>query len=238
MVRVVIHSNPSLQNQRETAGWLQEGFKAHGINAQITASRKEAGDVHVIQGPWYAYNEWVGKPNVLWLNCCFYGHPRWDVSIGWLKPDGTRDFCAFDEAMPNGVLPELKPMKDCADKDACAVVFGDYGQDPSDMVLDARRKYGRVYFRPHPQDRHRTSPALSPEWTLEDIWEIADVAVGYSSSVLVDAAINGLRVDCPDRHVCSDINGDRHQWLTDLSWANWHHTQVRNGEFWEHLCTE
>jgi hypothetical protein len=235
MVSVVIHSNPSLDNQRETAGWLKEGFKKHGLNAHITASKDAPGDVHVIQGPWYAYNEWLGKDNVLWLNRCFYGHPRWDVSIGWLKPDGTRDFCNFDMAYPNGDMPELKPMKGRTGKRACAMVFADYGQDPAKMIFEARNKYGRVYCRHHPADRFTTSPAMNPQWSLEMVWDMCDVAVGQSSTALVDAAINGLHVDCPDSHVCADIHDDRQLWLTDLSWAQWHYTQVQSGEFWEHL---
>lgn len=237
MVSVVIHTNPGLANQRESAAWLKAGFVRHGMATRITADRQERGDIHVIQGPWYAYKEWLGKDNVLYLNRCFYGDARFDLSIGWLKPDGTRDFCNFDMGYPNGELPELMPMKKRTGKRACAMVFGDYGENPAPMVQEARAKYGRVYYRPHPADRHATSPALSPDWTLEQVWDIADVAVGGTSTALVDAAINGLHIDCPDTHVCSEINGDRESWLADLSWAQWHYTQIERGEFVEHLCT-
>jgi hypothetical protein len=238
MVSVVIHTNMGLKNQTACAGWLHDGFKRHGINAVVTGSRTQQADVHVIQGPHYAYQEWVGKPNVLWLNRCFYGHHFYDLSLGWLLPDGSRDFCVWNADAPNGDLPELQPMKERTGKRACAVVFGDYGKDPAGMIREARNKYGRVYYHAHPADRHRQSPALSPDWTLEQIWDVADVAVGGQSTVLVEAAINGLQVETSDpRHVCADIP-DREQWLMDLSWAQWHYTQLASGDFWDHLCTQ
>lgn len=231
MVSVVIVSNPHLANQIESAEWLRKGFSQHGIDAEVTADTNKGADVHVIQGPHYAYGEWCGKPNVLFLNRCFLGHPRWDVSIGWLNADGSRDFRWKDE--PKGETPELKPMKQHRD---CAVVFGDYGIDPTEMVLNTRNKYGRTYYHPHPAGK-KESPALSPDWTLEQIWEIADVAVGGSSTVLVEAAIQGLHVEAYDPlHVVQGCEDDRQRWLNRLSWADWNATEIMAGTFWDHLC--
>ena len=71
---------------------------------------------------------------------------------------------------------------------------------------------------------------------LSAVWELADVAIGHSSTVLVEAAINGLHVESSDPlHVCQGIE-DRAQWLVDLSWANWNFEQLKSGAFWEHLC--
>lgn len=231
MVSVVIHCNMHLANQTETAGWLQDGFRKHGIRAEITPDRYKNADVHVVQGPWYAFNQWLGQPNVLWLDRCFYGHPRWDISLGWLMPDGSRDFRNQDKAEGKGAVPELRPQKHTK---RTAFVFGDYGRDPEDEIVLARREYDAVFFRSHPQDK-RCCRLMEPALSLADIWEQADAAVGHSSTVLVEAAINGLHVHSTDpRHVVNGIE-DRQDWLNRLSWCQWNHEELKNGDFWEHL---
>ena len=235
MVSVVIHSNPHLANQIESSGWLQSGFKAHGINAEITADKNKAADIHVIQGNWYAYNEFIGKPNVLFLNRCFYGDARFDVSLGWLRPDGSRDFMNHGMVRAKGSCPNVRPRKDR--KRRCAVVFADYGIDPQAMILDARMRYDSVFFRPHPA-QDRATPVMTLKGSLDAVWEIADVAISGSSTVLVDALIQGLHVESTDPlHVVQSCGEDRQAWLNDLSWAQWHGpTELMNGDFWEHLC--
>ena len=132
-----------------------------------------------------------------------------------------------------GDLPELKPKKTRRD---CAIVFGDYGMNPKQLVQFSRLQFGRTYFKPHPAEQGQVSPVLAPKWTLEQCWEIANVAVGHSSTVLVEAELNGLLVYTTDpNHVCQNIE-DRGQWLIDLSWAQWNYTEIVNGDFWDHLC--
>ena len=232
MVQVVIHSNPHLSNQIESSGWLKRGFDRHGVDCERTADKHKSADVHVVQGPHYAFDEWLGKPNVIWLNRGFYGHHRYDLSIGWLNPDGSRDFKNKNMSFGKGKLPEMKPQKTGRD---CAIVFGDYGMDPKELIDYSRFHFGRTYYKPHPAEHGQVSPVLAPKWTLEQCWEIADVAVGHGSTVLVEAELNGLHVYTTDpNHVCKDID-NREQWLVDLSWAMWDHTEIVNGDFWEHL---
>ena len=232
MVSVVIHSNLYLANQVESAGWLKQGFDRHGLDCEVTSDRRQPADIHVVQGPWYAWNQWLGQDNVIWLDRCFYGHHRFDLSIGWLKPDGSRNFKNQNMQAGKGKLPELKPPKKGRD---CAVVFGDYGMHPKHLVEYSRLHFGRTYYKPHPADTGQVSLVLAPKWTLEQCWAIADVAVGHSSTVLVEAELNGLYVYTTDPyHVCQDIS-DREQWLIDLSWAQWSFEEIVNGDFWEHL---
>ena len=239
-MKVVIHSNPTLANQIESAQWVRTGFLAHGIDAEITADKHKEADVHVIQGPHYCYNEWLGKPNVIWLNRTFYGHPRFDLSLGWLRPDGSRDFKIHGVTAPKGTLPVLKPKKD---RRRCAVIFGDYGRSAKKDIqnaLDARETgngYDSLFFRPHPAQSQEESPVMTLKGELDAVWKIADVAIGHSSTALVEAAINGLHVESSDpHHVCQSINGDRTAWLTKLSWCQWSHDEIQSGEMWEHLC--
>ena len=233
MARVVIHTNMGLANQRETAGWLQKGFARHGIHAEITPDRDKKADVHVIQGNWYAYRRWLGQPNVLFLNRCFYGHGRWDVSLGWLNADGTRDFRWKDE--PRREIPALAPEKPHKPTNQqCAIYMADYNENATEAVTGARNKYGRLYYRPHPADK-REAPALAPDWTLDEVWQIADVALGHGSTVLVEALVNGLEVVSSDPHHVVNQDCDRETLMARLSWADWHYDEIERGEFWEHL---
>ena len=233
MVSVVIHSNPGLANQRESSCWLSEGLARHGVTNVITADKHAEADVHIIQGPWYAYREWIGKPNVLFLNRCFWGDARLDISIGWLNPDGTRDFRNQDKTEPNGELPEMKPLKQ---RKRCAVVFGDYGEDCTELLKKTRSRFDSVFFRPHPAQKKTDSPVMTLGGDLTGVWELADVAIGGSSTVLCEAVFEGLAVETTDpRNVVSDCGEDRQAWATRLSWANWNRNELRNGEFWEHL---
>jgi len=235
MVSVVIHANPGLKNQQECARWLSEGMARHGIKNTITADKHAGADIHIIQGPWYCYNEWLAKSateRVLFLNRCFYGHSRFDVSLGWLRPDGSRDFLNHGRPAAKGILPTQRPRKDTR---RSAVIFADYGIDPAPLVSEYRLKHkGSLYFRPHPQQPRETK-AITLNCDLEAIWGLCDVAIGGFSTVLVEAAIAGLHVETTDPlHV---VNGYQEPgWLTDLSWANWSHTELKNGDWWEHLC--
>jgi len=232
LVSLVIHTNIGLENQRVCAAALKDGFAKHGIDAEVTPSIYKQADIHLIQGPWYAYKEWLGKPNVIWLDRCFYGCSKTVLSLGWLNPDGSRNFGDCDKPA-KGELPELKPRKDY--RGSC-VVFGDYGRDMTAEIHLARTRHaGGLFFRPHPQDQTNPHRAMTLDCELSSVFEIADVAIGHGSTVLVDAKIAGLRVESTDwRHVIN-FEGDRETWLRQLSWKQWSLNEIRAGHFWEHL---
>ena len=229
---MVIISNPTLANQRESSQWLRTGFLAHGIDAEITADRHKEADVHVIQGNWYAYSEWLGKDNVLFLSRGFYGDERFDISLGWLRPDGSRDFKNHGMAVTKGILPKLRPRKDAR---RCAVVFGDYGRDAAPQVDEARARFSSLFYKPHPRDEQVTQ-VMTLRCGLDEIWDFADVAIGHSSTVLVKAAINGLHVESTDPLHVVQGNEDREAWLMRMSWAMWNYKELESGAFWDHLC--
>jgi hypothetical protein len=131
-----------------------------------------------------------------------------------------------------GSLPKLRAKKRSR---RAAIVFGDYGRDMTDAVLEARQTYQSVFFRPHPA-KEQKSPVMTLRGPLEALWAIGDVAIGHSSTVLVDAEINGLQVISSDPlHVVQGAEDDRQLWLNRLSWAQWSHSELMNGDFWEHL---
>ena len=235
MVSVVIHTNLGLGNQFECARWLEDGFAKHGIKAEITPDKHKAADVHVVQGPWYCLDYWRPRSmdsRVLWLNRGFWGDAREDLSIGWLRPDGSRNFNNDGAAEGNGFYPQPQPRKT---KGRCAIVFADYGRDPSEDVERAKREYNSVFFRPHPQQPIETK-AVTLQGPLDVCWHWGDVAIGHSSTVLVEARIEGLRVESSDPlHVVHAHPDDDERWLRELSWGMWHYTQIQRGDFWEHL---
>ena len=131
-------------------------------------------------------------------------------------------------AFAKGDLPELKPLKP---ERKTAVVFADYGRahQADHWALDARLKYKPVFTMRHPADMENFH-------TLDEMWKRCDVAIGGTSTVLVEAVLNGLHIErCDPIHVCAGMT-NREQWLMDLSWAQWNHTEIVSGDFWEHLC--
>ena len=229
---VIIHINPHLPHQVEHGEILSAGLAVHGVASIVTHDPRAEGEIHIVSGPHYALEQWRAHPRTLWLDRCFYGDAHDIVSIGWLNPDGSRDFRNANKTEPKGELPEVLPLRS---KLRCCVVFGDYGRDPKPELKLARQKYDSVWFRPHPADT-KLSPYLPLRGELNTIWQIADAAIGHSSTVLVDAVIHGLYAESTDpRHV---INGMtyRSEWLNRLSWCQWSLEEIRRGEFWEHLC--
>ncbi len=240
-MKVCIHTNLGLGNQFECARWLEDGFARHGIKAEITPDKHKAADVHVVQGPWYCLDYWrplSDERPVLWLNRCFYGDARFDLSIGWLRPDGSRDFRNDGAAGAKGSLPQLKPRKA---NGRCAVVFADYGRDMAAEVRELREQWnGSLYFRPHPAQPDVSVKAITLSGPLADVWALCDTAIGHSTTALIEARLNGLQIQCSDPlNAVTAHPGDDERWLRELSWAQWsaheHNPEIQRGDFWEHL---
>lgn len=233
-MRAVIVTNPNLRNQTVYADHLKAGFERHGLEAEITSKVHRQGDVTVVQGPHYALKEHTGGKNVLFLNRCFYFDDFDNVSIGWLNSDGSRFFLNDWKTEPNGDLPELKPLKT---RNYAAIVFGDYNRDASEEVRIVRKQWSAGYFKAHPASSDCTLPRgiMPVDWDLRTCWKMADAAVGHQTTALVDARINGLEVISTDRNHVVQGSGDRESWLIRLSWAQWHHSHIRDGAFFEHL---
>jgi len=237
--KVAIHTNSSLYNQTSFARAFVNGFREHGICAEIVGRRGSA-EIHITQGPHFAYDLWKGHPQVLHLDRCFYGDPATVVSLGWLKPDGSRNFGAPGREA-KGVLPEIQKAKEYR---GTAVVFGDYGTDPAELILAARKRFERVYYRPHPKDRRRVN-AMTMDGDLDAVLRLCDVAIGFRTSALVAATLAGLYiVTTDDHHACKPVAfgfneaeriGERKSWLRDLSWKQWTLAEINSGEFWSHL---
>ena len=237
--KVVIHTNPTLYNQTSFAAAFVSGFREHGIDAKIVG-RNDVGDIHIVQGPHYAFARWKHHPMVLHLDRCFYGDAATVVSLGWLNPDGSRRFAA-PAREPKGALPEIQPAKKYR---GSAVVLGDYAADSGTLIEAARKRFERVYFKPHPQGA--TYPGvMNITGGLDGVFNLCDVAVGHRTSALVAAALAGLYIVTTDKHhACKPIAfgfdeneriGEREEWLAGLSWQQWSLSEIKSGEFWSSL---
>lgn len=223
----MIHYNPRLQHQFDHA----QAFLASGFTA--TPKVTGAADVHVISGPWFAYNEWKDHPRTLMIDRAWWGDPDC-VSIGWLQPDGTRKFASGDKPRPK---PEMRGWKD---QERSCLILADYNQDVSDVVFEAKKRFGFVEVREHPANTKRVQPALKAAIVLRD------VVICHSGTAGFEAIRLGKPVICSDpqneiRPVSAGAltdelyRGDRSAWLHEMSYKQWSLAEIASGAAWAHL---
>jgi hypothetical protein len=214
---VVMHYNPRLRHQVEHA----QAFAVAGI--RTTTDPRAPADVHIVSGPHYALPYWRNHSQVIWLDRAYWGDPKY-VSLGALEPDGSRVFLS-----PQGERqkPELQPWGEAEDS---ALVLLDYNQDIKLAKL-AKRHFRNVCIRRHPVNEVPIMP-------LRDQIAMYDVAVGTSSTALVDAVIAGKPVICyqttsPVAPVASEFGNikrpRREAWLDMLSWRQFTLEEIAAG---------
>lgn len=185
---------------------MKSGFARHGLQSLVTADIGQEADIHVISGPHYAKDRWLNHSRVILLDRCYYRGDPEHVSLGWMRADGGRYFDA-------GSGRKSPPVKDKSDR-AGTIFLADYigPLEQADTV------------RLHPA-RERPADGL-----LEAL-RGHGVAIGYKTTALVTAALEGLEVVCKDNaNIMYEDN-----WLELLPYADWHHSEISNGEAWEHL---
>lgn len=130
------------------------------------------------------------------------------VSLGWLRPDGGRTF-------PKGCgrpSPEIE-----TNHGEGAIFLADYG-GPVEAADTVRR---------HPQEE-------APKEPLRAALQRHKVAIGYQTTALVTAALQGLKIVCKDRrNIMSEPD-----WLELLPYADWRYNEIMNGDAWAHLCQQ
>lgn len=192
---------------------MARGFKRLGLEAEITHSPTSVADVHVVSGPHFAKQHWIGHPKTIWLDRAYYHEEksgRWAsmdwVSLGWLRSDGGREFgLGYGRKPPN---VEDRPH------DGGTIFLADYG-GPVERADTIRR---------HPQEER-------PAEGLRDALRRHRIAVGYQTTALVTAGLCGLEIVCKDaRNIMAESN-----WLELLPYADWHWTEIESGEALEHL---
>lgn len=214
---IAIHINPAQPHQREHAEWFESGIARHGRNCKIitTDAIDQQADIHIISGPHYAERYWLGNPAVLKIDRAYYNEEksgRWAsmdwISIGWLNKDGSREFTIGSDHKRRP--PRIKDRR----TGNGSIFLADYrGRiDQADTI------------RLHPCECQHTEP-------LADALRRHDTAIGYQTTALVTAALEGLNIICKDsRHILNQPN-----WHELLPWADWKYLEIQNGDAWEHL---
>lgn len=223
---IAIHSSGA-PNQALYADHLMQGFAAIGKQAFATNDPVAQADIHVCIGPHFALKQNLGK-RTIYIDRCLWGDDLEFVTIGWVGSDGGMIYPTGSP--PDRPTPEVKPWKLGAIKKA--LVLLDYGPYPDAYKL-AQELYQSVKLRPHPA----TGKDLPP--LLDDL-AATDVAIGYRTSALVAAVLNGvptisLDARAPVRPVAGHdlahiVRPDRSQWLNDMSYAQWSGSEIASGE--------
>ena len=171
---------------------------------------------------------------VLMIDRAWWGDPDC-VSIGWLQPDGTRKFASGEARRDKPEMYDWKPTWSIPSlKEIRCIVLADYGQDVTETVRQASKRFPSVQVRLHPADCKEPRPL-----TLEDDVKWADVIVGHSSSALFEAIRYGTPVICTDPNnpvmpVSAAMHetlyrGDRTRWLHQMSYKQFSLSEICSG---------
>lgn len=222
---VVIHFNPTLTNQILYKDYLLAGFGKLGMPAYSTDDQNADGAIHVCIGPHYAFRQCLGK-STIYIDRCLWGDDLKYVTIGWLDDNGGMIYpveCDNKRTKPR-LERWVKPGRS-------ALFLFDYGPYP-----ELYKECGKHYFmgcRPHPATNKRQPPLL-------DHLRKYSLAIGYRTSALVTAVINGyptisLDSRCPaypvsGHDILDIVRPDRRQWLNNMSYAQWSGKEIASGE--------
>lgn len=128
------------------------------------------------------------------------------VSIGLMRADGGRHFGIGHGREP--ITAKAGPLG------SGSIFLADYNGPTEDADT----------VRLHPARGQYSEP-------LPDVLSRHARAIGYQTSALVTAGLMGLEVDCRDkRNIMAEPN-----WLDLLPYADWHYSEIQNGDAWQHL---
>jgi len=183
------------------------------LTVEVTESTTQPADIHIVSGPHYAKDYWLGHPRTILLDRAYYHEDktgRWHsmdwVSLGWMRADGGRRF--------NAGAGRESPEREDRPSIGGTIFLADYG-GPVERADTVRR---------HPADEQ-------PGEGLRDVLRRHRTAIGYQTTALVTAALAGLEIVCKDkRNILCEPN-----WLELLPYADWHWSEIESGEAWEHL---
>lgn len=220
-----------MSHQVEYAGYLKAGFEKLGFHVFVTSDRTDDADLHLVQGPHYAYRENIGKRTIL-LDRCFWGHPRRHVTLAGLDDSGNKIWPVG--APDDRDRPRLRPWNTLEQR---VIVLNDY---ETKVQWDYLTEHFDVEVREHPA-------RIKPMDTLGKALSRNDIAVGFNSTALVSAAIAGLPVVSQAAHspvhaissgsIDELVRPDREPWINNLSYMNWSAGEIASGEALEYvLC--
>jgi len=257
---VSIHASSNIPWQKRYAVAVKEGLSKHGIDANITSSRKRESDVSVIHGPnLYQAIEKDGG-NFIMLNRKFLGFGEIDVhdncAISWNGFNGMGIFCVDQNRMDGGRLEKYIDQREIEhwslDSDNY-LLCQQHDTGRSTRFDDINKWYWNVRRRVHPNNlKIRRKVTLENVGRLEFMRslreDLSDVKAIFSlnSIVSVEALILGKGLVTDDKtNPCYGVTSsemgstikpfDRTEFLTYLANCQWHIDEIRNGSFFHNM---
>lgn len=226
---VIAHYNTTLGNQRLYAQHIAKGLSRLDIKHEITSDPDLQGDIHICIGPHYAFSQCLGK-RTIYIDRCLWGDDLEYVTIGWLNDDGGMVYPTGCDDLRQ--KPDLFGWRDSTDR---AIFLLDYPMRDFDII---KSEFSDVGVRYH--------PAIKPnQISLDHHLSMYDVAIGWRTSALVTAAVNGMPVISFDsrspvypiagRDIMDIRKPCRKQWLNNLSYAQWSGKEIASGEALEYV---
>ena len=253
MKSVTIHASNTIQWHKRYAVAVQEGLYCHGINANITSSRKRQSDVSVLMGPNLFKDIERDEGDFLVVNRKFIGFGEKDqhdiVAISWNGFNGMGIFCVdgdytSEDRLEKFLAPE--EIRDWSIDHEKYLLCHQYDTGRSEIFSDINEWYRNI--------RRAVKPDLlkiRKKKTLEGVGsrfvplqeDLSDVKAVFSlnSIVSVEALILGKVVITEDpTNPCFSVANnyskfDRSNFLQYLAHCQWHIDEIRNGYFYENM---
>ena len=247
-------------SDHEWPAQLAAGVAVHGDESHIS-QKPDGSDVHAF---WGMHRRWgktalaKGGPCLIVERAYLGDRFHWRA-MGWNGLNGRADFLNADvpdDRWRKYWADSVKPWRDGGDY---ALVIGQVQGDASleganayqwavDACAKAKRKYGRVVYRPHPLARHKR-PIRGAEYQDGDIAEAfagASVVITYCSNTAVEAVMAGIpAVAITPMSMAWDVTShdigaplvrpDRGEWGRRLAYCQWLPEEIESGEAWAHL---
>jgi hypothetical protein len=239
---------------------LQTGIEAKGDQVKIS-QRPDGSACHFFWGLHRAWgrNALSNKKTSIILERAYLGDRFNWYAFGFNGLNGMADFKNEDvkpDRWEKYWRGEVKPwIKSGEYALVVGQVPGDaslYGKDPyqwaAQAVAEAKKKYKRVVFRPHPSHRNpqKVAGAEYQQGSLEEALTGADCVITYSSNVAVDAVINGIpAISVHPGSMAREVTtrsldepffkNDLDDWGRKIAYSQWTAEELKSGEAWAHL---
>jgi len=259
-MNVSIHASSNIPWQKRYAVAVKEGLSKHGIDANITSSRKRESDVSVIHGPNLFQAIEKDGGNFIMLNRKFLGFGERDVhdncAISWNGFNGMGIFCIDQDRMDTSRLEKYLDPREIEHWSLNGdnyLLCQQHDTGRSIRFDDINKWYRHVQRRVHPNNlKIRRKITLENVGRLEfmrslreDLSEVKAI-FSLNSIVSVEALILGKGLVTDDKTnpcygVASSEMGstikpfDRTEFFTYLSNCQWHIDEIRNGSFFYNM---
>ena len=179
-------------------------------------------------------------------------------SLGWNGLNGNADFVNDDvsgDRWERFWQADMKPWRNGGDY---ALIVGQVAGDAAmdgrcpyewaeSVIPEAKQRFGRVYFRPHPLCKRKRRVAGCEELPgdMQTALAGASAVITYSSNTGVLAVMEGIPTvtystcsmvyNVTSHNLRETVTPDRTQWGHRIAYAQWLPEELANGTAWRHV---